>query len=770
MSYKFLFVSKDALISDIAWQTVKEGHEVKYFIENKSEDDIANGFVPKTKDWRQDIDWSEVIIFDDVLGQGTIADELRKSGKKVIGGTPYTDRLEDDRSFGQSELKKHGVKIIPYWDFDNFDKAIIFVKEHPDEYVIKPSGEVQNIKRLLFVGMEKDGSDVIRVLNSYKKVWSDDIKIFQLQKKVKGVEIAVGAFFNGKKFIYPININFEHKKLFPGDLGPATGEMGCYDSKTEVLTKKGWKLFRNIDENDEFLTVNNKNVIEYQKATDIVCLGDHKEILLIQNQTVDIAVTLNHNMYGIEANKYRNGERTFGFVEAKNLPHQFVIPRTAKWLGRRKETFILPSILKYHKEGKGIVKKTSEEIRINMDDWLRFLGFYIAEGSYSKGYKVSLACMKNIVEVKQILSKLPFKFRKNKSEFYTYSKQLHNYLARIGKANEKYVPEFVKSLNKKQIEIFLDWYGKGDGNMNNNFRIFYTSSKRLANDIQELLLKIGRVGIIKVRNRQGRVWIKDHWAKINHPQYEILERIKKTVSWLDKRDMEIIEYRDKVYCVTVPNHTLYIRRNGKPCFCGNTSMFWSEPNRLFDETLKKLENTLVQENYAGYIDINCIVNGQGIYPLEFTARFGYPTISIQKDGIINPISEVLYSLANGKDYQLKVKKGFQVGVRIIVPPYPFRDKKTFNSYSRGATIVFKKLNSLEGIHIEDVKIVNGEWVVTGSAGVALIVVGTGLTMKEAQRQAYSRIDNILIPNMYYRKDIGDRWFEEGDKLYSWNIV
>ena len=29
---KFLFVSIDGLIGDIAWQIVKEGHEVKYFI------------------------------------------------------------------------------------------------------------------------------------------------------------------------------------------------------------------------------------------------------------------------------------------------------------------------------------------------------------------------------------------------------------------------------------------------------------------------------------------------------------------------------------------------------------------------------------------------------------------------------------------------------------------------------------------------------------------------------------------------------------------
>lgn len=427
MSYKFLFISNDALINDIVWQIAREGNDVKYYIGGKNEEDVADGFVKKTKDWRREVDWADVIVFDDVLGHGTLADKLRKSGKKVIGGTPYTDRLEDDRSFGQNELKRHGVKIIPFWEFTNFDKAIAFIKENPDEYVIKPSGEAQNIKGLLFVGMEKDGSDVIRVLTAYKKVWASEVTVFQLQKKIKGIEIAVGAFFNGNKFIYPVNINFEEKKLFPGNLGPSTGEMG-------------------------------------------------------------------------------------------------------------------------------------------------------------------------------------------------------------------------------------------------------------------------------------------------------------------------------------------------------TSMFWSEPNKLFDETLKKMEATLAQEGYIGYIDINCMVNGFGIYPLEFTARFGYPTISIQKDGIITPIGEVFHSLASGQDFQLKVRRGFQIGVRIVVPPYPFRDKKTFDSYSRGATVVFKKPENYEGIHIEDVKLVNGEWVVAGAAGVALIVVGMGLTMKEAQRQTYSRIENILIPNMYYRRDIGERWFEEGDRLYSWNII
>lgn len=68
------------------------------------------------------------------------------------------------------------------------------------------------------------------------------------------------------------------------------------------------------------------------------------------------------------------------------------------------------------------------------------------------------------------------------------------------------------------------------------------------------------------------------------------------------------------------------------------------------------------------LDINCIVNGYGIYPLEFTARFGYPTISIQQEGLAMPIGEFLYELAHGSLTQFKTKSGFQVGVRVVVPP------------------------------------------------------------------------------------------------------
>ena len=40
---KLLFVSRSALIHDLAWEVLKEGHDVKYYIQSKADKDVADG-------------------------------------------------------------------------------------------------------------------------------------------------------------------------------------------------------------------------------------------------------------------------------------------------------------------------------------------------------------------------------------------------------------------------------------------------------------------------------------------------------------------------------------------------------------------------------------------------------------------------------------------------------------------------------------------------------------------------------------------------------
>jgi len=359
------------------------------------------------------------------------------------------------------------------------------------------------------------------------------------------------------------------------------------------------------------------------------------------------------------------------------MPDQFVIFRSSQYIGTRKEFFILPSVISYHREGKIVLGKPLPEKIIKMDDWLKFFGLWLAEGWTSKkGYQLGIAQNKKRVrkDIREILSRLPFKFRENKDVFVCDDKQLWSYLRPLGDSLNKYIPREYMDFNNGQLELLYYHMFLGDGNQSRKTRIYYTSSKRLADDVQELLLKIGKVGIIKERNRKGGK-IGDREFKELHVSYEVIERVEKTVSWIDKRDTEIIDYEGLVYCVEVPNHILYVKKNEKPFWCGNTLMFWSETNEIFKTTLLKLKEKLKSSGYVGYIDINSIANAKGIYPLEITSRFGYPTISIQIEGVAEPWGEFFYSLARKEKTDLKVKREFQIGVVVAVPPFHMTTRK-----------------------------------------------------------------------------------------------
>ena len=772
---KFLFVTDESLSSDLAWQLKKEGHEVKMYCHGQGEKDVGLGFFEKVDEWEPLKDWADTIIFDDI-GFGPKAEQLRGEGKLVFGGSTYTDKLELDREYGQSELNLAGVDTLPSWNFTSFDAAIDLVKNNPDRYVLKPSGKAQNEKELLFIGQEADGKDVVQVLEHYKANWSKKIKEFLIQKYAEGVEIAVGAFFNGKDFVLPICVNFEHKRLFPNELGPSTGEMGCYDEQTEVLTNNGWKLFRDLAAEDEICTLNpSTHVIEYQKPSAKVSFDHHKKLVSIRNRTLDIMVTPDHNMYVESQQDARLRRNSFKFVRAKDLEAQSLIKRTGTWIGVERAAFTLPSVAVGHHESRQVVIQETGTLEIPMDTWLAFFGIWLADGysSDSTGsFRTGIAQEQGekAAKIADLLEKVPFRFIEYDGEFACHDKQLGTYLSQFGKAPDKFVPDFIKQLTPRQIGIFLEWFTLADGTkMRHDFRIFYTSSKRLADDIQELLLKVGKLGIVRSRQRPERRWTVDHHADASRIRYEIIERVRKADSWIDRRDLEVVDYTGTVYCATVKNHIMYVRRNGKPYWCGNTSMYWTKANPVFERTLLRMKEKLAASKYVGYIDINCIANGRGVWPLEWTSRLGYPTISIQMEGVTSEWGTFLYELAQGKDTQLKAKKGYQVGVVVTIPPWPFQDDKAFKKYSEGATILFRR-QSLNGIHIGEVKLEEGDWHIAGNSGYALVVTGSGATMADAIEVAYQNVRNVMIPNMFYRNDIGHRWTHDSDMLLSWGYI
>ncbi len=90
--------------------------------------------------------------------------------------------------------------------------------------MVKQNGHAD--KALCYVGQLDDGRDVHCLLERYAgaEEWRD--QPVDLQQALHGEEIGVGRYFNGRDWVGPIELNQEHKSLFPGALGPKTWEMG----------------------------------------------------------------------------------------------------------------------------------------------------------------------------------------------------------------------------------------------------------------------------------------------------------------------------------------------------------------------------------------------------------------------------------------------------------------------------------------------------------------------------------------------------------------
>jgi phosphoribosylamine--glycine ligase len=222
-----LFISNDLIGGNIAYLLKKEGHDVKLFIEDSGRHENFNNMVPKTYNWKKELPWvgkNGLIVFDDV-GYGEIQDDLRKEGYIVFGGNKDSDRLEQDRTYGQIIFKKYGLKTVPFKDFNNIKNAIAYAKKNRMAWVIKQNNHHYS-KVLNYVGEFDDGRDVIGMLKNYyhnKRAGSEKISLHQ---KIVGVEIGVGRYFNGKDWVGPIEFNIEYPRFFPGDIGPMTSEMG----------------------------------------------------------------------------------------------------------------------------------------------------------------------------------------------------------------------------------------------------------------------------------------------------------------------------------------------------------------------------------------------------------------------------------------------------------------------------------------------------------------------------------------------------------------
>ncbi len=229
---RFLGIGDYCDLASLYRRLVAEGHEVKVAISEPQCHGTMAGMVERVDDWEAELPWiaqaggNGIVLFENVShGRGARQDELRAQGFNVIGGSGFGDRLENDRAYAQQVLKDLGLPVASVWEFDTLAGARAFLKARPDRYVLKFNGEGFGAADN-YVGRLPDGRDVeAMVAAKFRQMECDRIS-FVLMEHLQGVEMGVGAYFDGERFLTPACLDWEHKRFFPDDLGELTAEMG----------------------------------------------------------------------------------------------------------------------------------------------------------------------------------------------------------------------------------------------------------------------------------------------------------------------------------------------------------------------------------------------------------------------------------------------------------------------------------------------------------------------------------------------------------------
>lgn len=355
----------------------------------------------------------------------------------------------------------------------------------------------------------------------------------------------------------------------------ALSGLHCFEERTvEVLTKDGFKDFKDISKNDFVWTRQG-----WENPEKIIRSEYEGDMVRQDSKFFNFSVTPEHKFPASLRNTNYLRDNVEEWSKEKLIPVSdwkskiVKVPRRIKnFKGENKKTYTIPEYKKRHWS-----EKDRKPIAIKMDDWVAFIGWYLSEGYIKTDSQTK---NKTIVCISQTMVN-----KKNRNEIYSLAKrmgfnpsetspkditignvQLANHISSLcpGKALTKVIPDFIFDLSPRQMRIFLDAYMKGDGYTDSNTgRIGYvTGSKKMADDLQKLILLSGGYATIQIMHIKGTsVTVGERKGIRNSNVYVVRE-------WSDNRNYHAVskgknrrieKYKGIIECLTVPSHMFYVR-------------------------------------------------------------------------------------------------------------------------------------------------------------------------------------------------------------------
>jgi len=349
----------------------------------------------------------------------------------------------------------------------------------------------------------------------------------------------------------------------------------CFDTETELLTKRGFLKHDEILESDEVLTMNKETeLLEWNKVNKKFVYSYKGDMLHFKSDKIDLLVDEGH-----------------GMIFKKHLKGKFEYCTARELENRTKGTTVFKI--------SGIMKQNNE-FNIS-DNLLKIIAWTISEGSirYIKTtpyVEINQSKENHIKEIKKLLDQSGFKYtleekqKSNVSKLQPYrfrinvngSREITNILP-----NKNIVPTWLWKLSNRQFEIFLEEYTKGDGTTYlgkyKNQKMIYSINKPFIDYFQINMFLNGYKSLPFWK--KGSFKTNKLCCQLNYQKKEYTEIRKKNISR--------VPYEGIKWCVNVDNGTLVVRRNGKLTITQNThdrqvytpSMRLGEKNTFYAQSI-----------------------------------------------------------------------------------------------------------------------------------------------------------------------------------------
>jgi predicted nucleotidyltransferase len=378
----------------------------------------------------------------------------------------------------------------------------------------------------------------------------------------------------------------------------------CYlDSETEFLTNNGWKRFDQITDSDLLGTVNSKNEFEFQNFSDKYSSLYSGTLYTYEDSRTRFTVTPNHHIYVSDCHRTRYNGFSTQYYEGRNNWHLETVEDYFK--GKRSYKHVLVSAMSntlpdYNKDA-------------FTDDFIKILGCYLSEGSicygrdkYPKYVYISQLLDGEVCPIMDSVTDYDWSVcdhlrngRLERTYIIKDAELACLFADKCGTHSQtKTMPDIVDKFSTRQVNVLFDSMIAGDGhNHEKGHRVYYTTSKILADDIQALAVAHGHV----VQLYGPYIYDYEHCPN-RLPSYQVnfVKEQNKKVSAICKREKkqsddvdhysgwEVREVsKGRIVCFSVANSILITRNKNKVAIQGNSKnvmhtfrLLWSGLNIL----------------------------------------------------------------------------------------------------------------------------------------------------------------------------------------------